>query len=169
MALAPAGLVIAFAEHDGLGAFELFDRALELSNSNVFALTWSAITLAWMGQSDSAIERAKKAIQLSPFDTLNFGPHFATAISNFHAHRYDDAVDACRRAIKANPRFSLPHAVLAAPFWRLGRATGAAAAAKSVLACEPSFTIQGTGVAAELEPAVFRPLAAAWREIGLPN
>lgn len=169
MALAPAALVIAFAEHDGLGALELFDRALELSNSNVFALTWSAIALAWMGQSDRAIERATKAIRLSPFDTLNFGPHFATAISNFYTHKYDDAVEACRREIKANPRFSLPHAVLAAAFWRLGRTTDAAAAAKSVLACEPSFTIQGTAVAAELEPAVFQPLAAAWREIGLPN
>ena len=34
---------------------------------------------------------------------------------------------------------------------------------------EPSFTIRGTSIYAELDPAVFRPFADAWREIGLPQ
>ena len=37
------------------------------------------------------------------------------------------------------------------------------------VACDPSFTIHGTALYAELEPAVFRPFAEAWREAGLPE
>jgi hypothetical protein len=42
-------------------------------------------------------------------------------------------------------------------------------AAKSVLECQPSFTIRGTSVNVGLEPTLFEPLADAWREVGLPE
>jgi TolB-like protein len=46
-ALAIAGIVILFNDHDVSTAFDLFDRALGLSNSNVLALCLSATALAW--------------------------------------------------------------------------------------------------------------------------
>ena len=52
---------------------------------------------------------------------------------------------------------------------RLGRLEEAKVAAQAVLECQPSFTISGTSLINELEPAVFRPLADAWREVGLPD
>jgi hypothetical protein len=45
----------------------------------------------------------------------------------------------------------------------------AKAIAQTVLEREPSFTIHGTARYAELEAAVFRPFAEAWREAGLPE
>jgi hypothetical protein len=45
----------------------------------------------------------------------------------------------------------------------------AKAAARAVLESDPSFTISGTSLINELEPAVYRPLAEAWREVGLPE
>lgn len=113
-ALALAGLVIAFDERDHATALNLFNRALSLSNSNVFAFSCSALVLAWMGKTDLAIERAQLALRLSPFDPMNFMPNNAVAIANFHAGRYQAAADAARRAIEVNPRFSLCHAHLAA-------------------------------------------------------
>ncbi len=71
-ALAAAAHVIALDEHDTATALRLFDRALELSNSNVFALNFSAIILAWMGKTELAIERAQLALRLSPFDFYSF-------------------------------------------------------------------------------------------------
>src|SRR5262249_8565010 len=68
-ALAVAAHVIAYDDHDSTTARKLFDRALELSNSNVLALSLSAIALAWMGKAEHSIERANRAIQLSPFDS----------------------------------------------------------------------------------------------------
>jgi len=169
-ALATAAHVIAFDEHDTATALRLFDRALELSNSNVFALSFSAIILAWMGRTELAIERAERALRLSLFDFYNFRAHHALAVAYFYTGRYVDAVDAERSAVHANPRFSVAHAVLAAALLRSGRVAEAKTSARNVLEHEPTFTIRGFQiVAGELEPAVFKPFADAWREIGLPE
>jgi adenylate cyclase len=168
-ALATAAFVIARLEHDTTTALKLFDRALELSNSNIFALGGSALTLAWMGKTELAVERAQRALRLSPFDPLNWRSNLALAIAYFQTQQYEDAVDAARNAIDLNPGFSLGHAFLAAALTRLGRVQAAKAAAQSVLECQSNFSIHGTSVIVEFEPAVFGPLADAWREVGLPE
>ncbi len=168
-ALAIAAFVIALEERDTATALKLFDRALEFSNANIFALSCSAMTLALVGKTELAIERAQQALRLSPLDSFNFRSNNALAVAYFHTQRYGDAEAAARTAIDANPSFSFTHAVLAAALARLGRAEEAKAAAKTVLECEPSFTIRGLLRIVGLEPAVFRPLADAWREVGLPE
>jgi adenylate cyclase len=168
-ALAIAAFVIALDEHDTTTALKVFDHALELSSSNVFALNSSAIILAWMGKTDLAIERAQQALRLSPFDSLNWRSNHALAIAYFHIQRYGDAADAARSVIDVNPGFSLTRAVLTAALMRLGRVDEAKAAAQAVLELEPSFTIRGATLESKLEPAVFKPFADAWREIGLPE
>jgi TolB-like protein len=168
-ALAIAAHVIRIDEHDTTTALKLFDRALDLSNSNIFALSLSAIALAWMGKSALAIERARRAIRLSPFDTYNFRSHSALAIAYFYLRQYKNAVDAARDAINYNLTFSISRAVLAAALLRCGRAAEAKITAREVIECEPTFTIRGLSLGAEFEPAVFGPFADAWRELGLPE
>ena len=107
----PAAHVIALDEHDTATALMLFNRALQLSNSNVFALSFSAVILAWMGIAELATERAQRALRLSPFDLYNFRANHALAIVHFCSRRY----------------------------------------------------------AGELDLAVFKPFADAWREVGLPE
>jgi len=82
-ALAIAGAVILFDDRDIATAFDLFDRALALSNSNVFALSLSGTALAWRGMPELAIERARHALRISPFDSLNYLPYIALSIANF--------------------------------------------------------------------------------------
>ncbi len=168
-ALAIAALVLAYDGHEIGTALKTFDRALELSNSNVFALCWNAAILAWIGESDLAIERAQRALRLGPFDSLIWRAHHALSIAYFHCQRHGDAADAARNVIAANSTYSLPRAILTAALVRLGRLDEAKAMAQTVLEREPSFTIHGTARYAELEPAVFRPFAEAWREAGLPE
>jgi len=168
-ALAIAAHVIALDERDTTTAFKLFDRALELSSSNVFALSLSALALAWIGKAEPAIERAERAIRLSPFDSYNFRSHRALALAHFHTRQYEDAVHAARVAIDHNPNSGAARAILAAALLRLGRPAEAKAAARGVLQFESGVTISGFSRMAEFEPAVFRPLADAWREIGLPD
>ena len=169
-ALAIAAHIIALDEHDTATALRLFDRALELSNCNVFALSFSAVILAWMGINELAIERAERALRLSPFDFYNFRVHHALAIVHFCSRRYADAVEAARRAVHANPKFSTAHAVLAAALLRTGRAAAAQAAARDVLQHESTFTVHGVWlVPGKLDAAVFGALADAWRELGLPE
>ena len=167
--LAIAAFVISLDEHDNATALKLFDRALALSNSNIFALGCSAVTLAWMGKTELAIERAQRALRLSPFDPLNVRPYDALAIAYFHTKRFDEAEDAARSAIEYNPGFSVPHALLAAALTRLGRGEEAKVAALRVLALQPTFTIRSFSVTVGLVPSVFTPFAEAWRAAGLPD
>ncbi len=167
-ALAIAAFVIALDEHDASTALKFFDRALTLSNSNIFALTGSAVMLAWMGNGEKAIERAKQALRFSPFDPLNFRAYSSMSIAHFYAGRYAEAADEARTAIGSNPAFSIPRAVLAASLLRLGRMEEAKLAARLVLDCEPSFKSQKLSHLA-LEPAVLVALSDAWHELGLPE
>ena len=167
--LAMAGFVIWMDERDDVAALKLFDRALALSNSNIFALACSSVPLAWMGKTEVAAERAQRALRLSPFDPLNFLPNCALAIAYFYTGRYAEAADAARSAIESTPRFSFPHAYLAAALVRLGRGEEAKAAAQQVLALQPTFTVRGVSAIVGHEPAVFSAFAEAWREAGLPE
>lgn len=167
--LAIAALVIWFDEHDEATAFDLFDRALGISNSNVFALFNSAVTLAWSGNFELAVERGARALQLSPFDPLRYLAFNAFAIVHFVSGRYEDARDAARRGIEANPGFSVPHAYLAAALLQLGRTEDARSAAREVLKRDPTFSVQGFRKTVGMNPSVFDPFASAWIKAGLPS
>lgn len=168
-ALAIAGLVFWLDEHDPIAAFDLFDRALAISNSNVVALCCSAAALAWMGKPELAIERAQCALRLSPFDSLNALSNIALAVAYFQTNRYEKARDAARRAVESNPRYSVPYSLLAAALVRLGCKGEADTAARLALSLDPTLTIHTRSLTVGLEPAVFGPLAAAWREVGIPD
>src|SRR3974377_588356 len=66
-ALAIAALVLAYDAHETATALKVFNRALELSNCNIFVLCWNAAILAWTGNSELAIERSNLALHLHPF------------------------------------------------------------------------------------------------------
>lgn len=168
-ALAISALVLAYDGHDTATALKVFDRAMELSNCNIFVLCWSAAILAWTGKSEVAIERAQLALQLGRFDSLIWRANHALSVAYFYGQRYGDAAEAAQNVVDANPVYSLPRAILAGALTRLGRADDAKAMAQTVLEREPSFTIRGTARYAELDPAVFKPFADAWREVGLPE
>lgn len=168
-ALAIAAFVISFEAHDNATALDLYDRALGLSGSNIFALGCSAVTLAWMGRNELAIERARRALRFSPFDPLNVRPHCALAIAQFNMGQYEEAANAARRAIEFNPGFSIPHAFLAAALARTTHIDEARAAARRVLALEPGFTVRGLALTAGFMPSVYSRFADAWAAAGLPK
>ncbi|HEV2546036.1 MAG TPA: winged helix-turn-helix domain-containing protein [Stellaceae bacterium] len=168
-ALGIAGFVISLDEHDHDTALGVFDRALTLSNCNIFALHSSALVLSFMGETEQAIERAQRALRLSPFDLLNYLSFNALAISYLHTGRNQEAYEAARSSVRLNPRFSICHLFLAAALVRLGRHEEARNEAREVLTLDPTFTIDRFSVTVGIEPAVFLPLAEAWQAAGLPQ
>ncbi|MEA2963072.1 MAG: hypothetical protein QOI46_3170 [Alphaproteobacteria bacterium] len=162
-ALGAAGLVIWFADPDFSDAFEVFQRALSISPSNVVALGNSAFAHAFMGDGKSALKLAQHALEVSPFDTLI--AHMAIAVTELYANRFDEALKAAARAVEANPSFSVPHVLQTVALVRLGRIEEARSAAERVLNLDPTFTMPVWSVTVRKNPAVFDPMAQAWSEL----
>ncbi len=166
--LGMAGFVISLDEHDHATATSLFDRALSLSPSNIFALSCSALVLSWLGEPETAVARATSAIRLSPFDFLNYLAYNALALAYFHTQEFERALEAAQKSVQFNPRFSVSRAFLTAILVGLGRIPDAQAEAQRVLALDPGFSVRKFSVTVGIEPRVFEPLAAAWVTAGLP-
>ena len=167
-ALGIAGFVIALDEHDRATALRIFERAIALSSSNFFALCSSALALSWMGTTDVAVDRAERALRLSPFDPLNYLSYNALAISYLHTRQFAQAYEVATRSVGLNPRFSVSRAFLTAALSRLGRREEAASEARQLLAIDPGFSVRRFSVTVDIEPAVFAPIAEAWQQAGLP-
>jgi len=168
-ALGMAAFVISLDEHDHSMALNLFDHALALSASNLHSLCCSALVLSWLGHMELAVDRAKQALRLSPFDSLNYLSHNALAIAYLSAGRHLEALDAARSSVQLNARFSVSHAFLTAALARAGRLDEARAAARHVLELDPTFSVSRFAVTVGIEPKVFDPLAEAWKTAGLPD
>lgn len=168
-ALGMAGFVIATDEGDRTTALDVFDRALTLSNSNIFALCCSALVLALMGKHEPAVERAQRALRLSPFDFLNYLAYNALAITYLAAGQREIAYEAAHRSVQINPRFSVCRLFLAAALVQLDRLQEARAQAETVLALDPNFSIGQFQTVVGFEPTVFGVLASAWKAVGLPE
>ena len=164
-ALATAALVIWFDDNDVATAVDVFERALSISNSNVVALGNSAFAYSWMGKTQLAIERARMALRLSPFDTLL--PYLALAVAEYSGERYREALDAARRAVESNPQFSVPRILLTVALVRLDRLDQARAEAKQLLVRDPGFTMQAWAATVGKNPEVFDRFADAWKKLGM--
>ena len=167
-ALALGAFVTGMVEHDRVTAIEAFERALALSPSSAFTLFLGSGVLAYAGEAERAIEWAERASRISPNDRLAYVPQHIMALAHFLRGRYEEAANHARRAVQANPRFSVSHCVLAAALAELGRREEAKAVAMQVLALEPSFSSSGICVGLAIVPTLAEPLTKAWREADLP-
>jgi adenylate cyclase len=169
-ALAIAGLVIGFLDPgDYATALDAFDRSLKLSPSSAIALGFSAVTRAWRGESAIAIEQAKQALRLSPFDPMSNIRHMAIAIAHFVVGRFGEAAAAAHRAAQAHPRFSPPYWMRAAALANLGRIGEAKIVAQRLLEVQPQFTISSITSAPFANPEILAALGDALRHVGLPE
>jgi adenylate cyclase len=141
---------------------------LAISNSNIFALCCSALILSFAGQFELAIERAQRALRLSPVDSLNYLSYNALVVSYLCTGRHAEACDAARSSVQLNPRFSVCHVFLVAALTALGRIEDAKAEVRRVLELEPTFTRKGFRKIIEFEPTVVAVLTSAWEAAGLP-
>ena len=143
-ALAIAALVLAYDGHETSAALKVFDRALELSNCNIFVLCWNAAILAWTGKTELAIERAQLALRLGPLQFFKMAGEPCAGRCVFSQREiWQFSRHGARNVIDLNPVYSLPRAFLTAALVRLGRIEEAKAMARTVLDCDPSFSISG--------------------------
>ena len=140
-ALAVAGHILSFIGRKPKDAIELFDQALALDQNSAFAWGLSALTLAYLGRADEALERLQNVWRLNPFDPLNFYFWIIGGIAEFVAGRYDEAIAWLRKCKRANLRFIACLRMLAASLALSGDEVNARAVAQELLAIEPSFRV----------------------------
>jgi tetratricopeptide (TPR) repeat protein len=117
-----------------------------------------------------AVERARLALRLSPFDPFSYAPYAVLSMVSLLECRFDEAAVAARRAIENNPRFSFLHTLLAAALGRLGRIEDAKAVARQVLALQPNFKVSLVlGTFSVIGEERLAPFLEGLRGAGLPE
>ena len=140
-ALTVAAHILSFLGGRPGEAVELFESALKLDENSAFAWALSALTCAYRGRPDEAVERLRNVWRLSPFDPLNFYFWIVAGIAEFVAGRYDEAVAWLRKSKRANSRFTACLRMLAASLALAGDEASARAVAREMLEVDPSFRI----------------------------
>jgi TolB-like protein/Flp pilus assembly protein TadD len=169
MALAFGGFVIGQLDGDRGSALDALGQALAVSPSSSTALFLGGVVLAWSGEAERAIEWAERGLRLSPFDRIAYASPHASAIAHFSRARYEASAIAARRAVQANPEFSIAHLVLAAALAKLERTEEAKVAARQTLLLQPGFSAGGFCAALAVPTGLASSLMEAWREAGLPK
>ena len=105
-ALAVAGHILSFRGKNPEEALDLFEEALALNHNSAFAWGLSALTLAYLGRPDEALERLQNVWRLNPFDPLNFYFWIVAGIAEFIAGRYQEAIVWLRKSRRAKSSVS---------------------------------------------------------------
>jgi adenylate cyclase len=166
-ALAIGAFVHSNLTHEYDTALAALDRALEMNGSSALGFGMSALVSAHGERHGRAIEHARKALRLSPLDTLNYHPYCALTIAALLTNRYEDAIRDSTLAIQSNPGFLVSYAYLAIAHAQLSQRDAAGAAVRRLTEVAPGYTISdfvGTGL---WRRPVMQTFAAALREAGL--
>ena len=137
--------------------------------SSALTYAFSAIIRAWRGDDADAVAHAETALRHSPYDPLSWLPCVGLAYTHFFSGRFEDALGAAVRALRGNPRFSVPAFLQTASLARLGHDTEAVAAGRHLLELQPGFTIASLVDSAFTSPERVAMLAEALRKAGLPE
>jgi class 3 adenylate cyclase/tetratricopeptide (TPR) repeat protein len=141
LALAVYGhtLSFLFAEYDR--ALESFDRAVTFSPSSAIAWGLSSPTHYYIGEVEQAIQRAERALALSPLDPLSFFFQTSLTISHYLSGNFEESIRWGQRTFAANPRYSANMRPLIASLAATERLDEARKVARALLEVEPQFRV----------------------------
>lgn len=145
MALATYGHLLSFLRHEYDAALAAFDRAIEAAPSSAFACMMSSATLSYVGRCAEAIERAERAIRLSPFDQSRYLYYHRAALAHFACGDHAAALRWSRMCRAENPGYTANLRILAASLAALDADEEAREVADALLRLEPGFTVGSFG------------------------
>ncbi|MBV9153448.1 MAG: tetratricopeptide repeat protein [Alphaproteobacteria bacterium] len=150
-------------------ALALLDRALKASLNDAETLMWSSPTLAYIGEPHEALQRAQRAIALSPEDPFMFRFEHFLAIAYYSAGDYEGSAYWGMRSLRGNPHYTSNLRLTAAALVGLGRQEEARPLVDKAMELQPSFRISPT-VARQAfrDDRVRQQLARQLADAGLP-
>jgi TolB-like protein/class 3 adenylate cyclase len=126
VALVGAGIALAFVVGDLDGGDACVGRALELNPSYAWGWLHGAWIRIWQGDHATGIDRAARAMRLSPADPHIFTMQSATAMAHCLAGEHETALRWAELALGARPHFLISAAVAAVSGALTGRESRAA-------------------------------------------
>jgi tetratricopeptide (TPR) repeat protein len=120
-------------------AMTLFERALNAVPNDAETWMWTAPTFAYVGRAEEAIQRAERAIALSPQDPFMFRQEHFLGIAHYAAGHHEEAVHWGRRSELGNPNYTSNLRITAAALVALGHPGEAEPLVRRVMALEPGF------------------------------
>jgi adenylate cyclase len=144
--------------------------ALELNPNFALAHALLALSLAFQGVHQEAVESAEHALRLSPRDRpVGLYASFAMAIGHFTAGRYPECATWARNAIEKSPGHIAGHYMLTAALAMEGDLVAATEARGTLLRLRPEYSL--TWMAANLPPTgeLAERLCEGLRKVGVPE
>jgi len=171
VALCTAGFSLGHVVGDVEGGDAMIERALTLNPNLAVAWGFSAWAKVWLGEPALAIERAERAMRLSPQDPRLHSMQCATAYAHFLAGRDADAIAWAEKSLRERPDYgTVPIRILAAGNAHLGRQAEAEKAAARLLALDPALRLANLRELVPLRrPEHQARLAEGLRKAGLPE
>jgi adenylate cyclase len=141
LALCAAGFALVIVVGELQDGDALIDRALALNPNLAWAWHFSGLAKAFLGQPELAIERAQRAMRLSPQDPQKFGMLIAMAWAHFFAGRFDEALSWAETGLREQSNFFMAACVAAASAAFAGRTDEAKKAMARVRELNPALRL----------------------------
>jgi adenylate cyclase len=141
LALAVQGHVRAYLFHDYDGALLYFERAVAAGPNHAIAVTLYALTCAYVGRADEAVEFAEHGLRLSPLDRMLYLFHNVLAWANYAKGAFGDAVKWARQSANEAPAFTANLRILMASLVAIGEVDEARDVAARMFNLEPDFDL----------------------------
>ncbi len=169
-ALASAAHALAYLGRHYEVALAAAHRAFLLAPNAAQILLAYGWMRAYVGEADAALELIERAKRLSPVDPLTFIFSSAVSYAHFVAGRYEQAVQAARRAASEGPAYLVAQRLLTASLAQLGRMDEAAEATRVLLALAPGYRLaDAVGHASMRDPATRQRFLDGLRKAGVPD
>lgn len=139
LALAVGGVVHAALSRDDDMALAAVERASTMNPTAAIILGFDALTRCFCGLYEQAIERAEKALELSPFEPLRYHAALAAAMAHLLMDQPEQAVGYAQKAIEGNRNLAFSYCVLALALARLGRPDQAEESVGQLTRVAPGF------------------------------
>jgi TolB-like protein/class 3 adenylate cyclase/Tfp pilus assembly protein PilF len=170
LALATAGIALAYVVGDITNGNAFIDEALALNPNLAWAWLFSSFVKVWIGEPEIAIECVNRAMQLSPQDFQHFNMQVGYALAHFAAGRYGEASSWAERAMRSHPNYTLAAGTFAASAALGGRLAEAEEAVTRMRQDQPQMSISDLANSFPLQrPEDRAKWAEGLRKAGLPD
>jgi TolB-like protein/class 3 adenylate cyclase/tetratricopeptide (TPR) repeat protein len=141
LALATAGIALAYVVGDLDDGAAFIDQALALNPNLAWAWLFSSYVKSWLGEPEAAIERVTRAMRLNPQDAQFFNMQTAMAQAHFLAGRYVEALSWAEAAVRGHPNYAFANTSVAVNAALAGRPEVAEKAVARLRQLQPQLRV----------------------------